>query len=155
MPVIVCDRGAPIQNGVGWKSKREPHYQEWGAVGLLGVYGAAVMPESLYELQFFDNDCGDVNSPACFLDPLPIATSRWTDVVSPLAGEGLPEPDFRDVRTFVEKFSGDGGPMRAAAELDPKVIILQGVLVDFKNIAASVASFIGDAYNHAGPAVCP
>jgi len=133
----------------------DPYYYDWGPVGLLHVYGAAIMPESSYEVQFFDGDCGDVNNPACFSAPLVIDTGRWADVATPFEGEGTAQPDFRDLSQFVFKFRAVGGPIRVAAELDPNVINLQDVFVDFKDIAAAVSSFLGLAYDYAGPAACP
>ena len=76
-------------------------------------------------------------------------------MASPFYGEGTPQPDFKDVSEFVKKFRGDGGPIRAAVELDPNVINLQGVFVDFKDIAAAVSSFRGQTYALDGPAACP
>ena len=59
----------------------DPHFEDWAPLGVLHVFGGSIMPESFYEVQFFDGVCGDVNDPACFSDALPIATSRWADVV--------------------------------------------------------------------------
>ena len=133
----------------------DPHFENWAPLGVLHVYGGSIMPDSVYEVQFFDGDCGDTDNPACFSDPLEIATAHWGDVIAPFEGDGSPQPDFRDVADLVKKFSEVGGPPRAAAELDPNVIVLQGLWIDFKDIAAAGQSFIGAPYNLAGPLVCP
>jgi len=134
----------------------EPYVRDWSHTGLLHVYGPAIMPESVYEVQHYDAACGDVNDPACFSEPLTITTAVWGDVVPPFEGDAgaAAQPDFPDIAALVMKFRADGGPLRAAAELEPNIIDLSGDM-DFKDIAACVTSFQEDPYPLGGPMDCP
>jgi len=114
-------------------------------------------------------ECSDGDCTAAWLD------SSRTDALSPLGYEQqwdtpyiqfgwlslIGGPKIEDqgapylLGSFVLKFQAVGGPMRAAAELDPNVINLHGVFVDFKDIAAAVSSFLGFPYDYEGPNACP
>lgn len=134
----------------------EPHVQDWGAVGLVNVYGPAVMPLSTYVVSYYDVACGDINNPACYSPALELHTSAWGDIV-PLfyiPGSIISEPDFSDISAVVSKFLGNATPTRAQADLDPNVPNLTNA-VDFNDIAAAVNSYLGLPYPYDGPTACP
>jgi len=135
----------------------DPHFMEWGPVGLIHSYGPEIMPDSQYEVQFFDGDCGDVNDPACFSDPLPVATSRWADVDPPFADDPVDpgiQPDYRDVAAIVRKFIGFVDPSKMRCDLEPNLLNVNAP-IDFRDIYTCVIAFNVLLYPFDGPTACP
>ncbi len=54
--------------------------RDWGALGQIDVFGEAIVPQGLYEVQAVRCACNTADE-ASFSPPLPIATGRWGDLV--------------------------------------------------------------------------
>ncbi len=72
---------------------------------------------------------------------------------------GAPQPDFVDISAVVAKFTGEpGAVIKAQAQLQPNVVFPNRT-VDFRDIAADVRAFVGEAYVEGdgitGPCPCP
>jgi len=138
-----------------------PFYGDWSNLGLVHVYGAEVMPGARYRIQTVRDDCVDPSDPVGSLtSAVELFTGKWGDVVAPFAFEGTsPQPDFNDVAAIVRKFTADpSAPSKVDAQLVPNTV-LPGRPVDFKDIAADVAAFLGTPYHElagiTGPCTCP
>lgn len=133
----------------------DPHYRDWTTVGILHVYGGAIVPSSIYEVetlagicQGFEDDCTAVSQ------ALTIVTSRWGDVELPYNPPSTAtQPDFADVSALVNKFkSSPGAPIKARALLAGDDIFgnmsSSTLTVDFSftHIAACVDAFRGKPY---------
>ncbi len=134
----------------------EPYFADFGSGGLLYVYGAEVMPESVYEVQTLHEACdGRFDDESLYSETVAIATARWGDVVEPLAGPlGPPQPDFLDIAAIVKKFQSEVVPTKAQAMLQLNVPPVHAS-VDFRDIALCVDAFMGYVYPYDGPCDCP
>jgi hypothetical protein len=130
-----------------------PHYQEWSTVGLLHVTGSAIVPSSVYEVEYVSQSCMG-NEPDCTAvsAPLSIGTTRWGDVETPYNPPSTTaQPDVGDIAALVKKFqSGSGAPIKARALLagDDAFgnITTLGIDLGFGHIAACVNAFRGGPY---------
>ena len=88
--------------------------------------------------------------------PLDMATTIvWGDIAIPFAHETTSQqPDFRDISGIVAAFVDNDpqAPSVPVADLHPAS---PNGVVDFNDIAACVAAFVGDPYAFDGPTVCP
>jgi len=134
----------------------DPDVRAWDRVGPIHVSGAAIVPESTYEIRRYDHTCGRLEDPACYSAPLTITTPVWGDCMPPFANDpgADPQPNFVDISGVVSKFLGAENPPRIAAELEPAIIDLS-LSVDFRDIAACVSSFLGAPYSLDPPGHCP
>ncbi len=137
-----------------------PHYQDWSTVGLLNVFGSAIVPSSSYRVEMLagsclgiEDTCTDVSS------PLALITTRWGDVETPYNPPDLSvQPDLSDISALVNKFrSAPGAPIKARALLAGtdqfgNINIVQDL--DFTHISACVDAFRGRPYPYAIQA-CP
>jgi len=120
----------------------------------LAVFGAEVIPDSVYELKGFHPDCTDFDS--CGWTVGTYRTGRWADVVPPFEGdEPGSQPNLGDVSAMLDRFRTTFGcATKSQTQLyanlpDPMR------KVDFADIALSVDAFRGYAYPYPGPTSCP
>jgi hypothetical protein len=135
----------------------EPHFMDWGDIGLLHVYGASLVPSSTYDVRVIHETCAAASSDdASYSDALTIRTAQWGDVVNPFATDGgATQPDFGDIAALVDKFTaGPTAPIKARAQLQPNVPD-PSQAVNFSDIAIIVDAFTGVTYPFEGPGVCP
>jgi len=154
-PVVYRDMftGGYLDNTMS-RLQCDPYFMEWGPVGLIHVYGPEVMPDSVYDIQFYHGDCGDVNDPACFSPPLTVHTAHWGDVTAPFfADDPGYQPDIRDVAALVRKFVGDEFPLKTVADLEGNLLNVQGY-IDFRDISTGVTAILFDPYPFDGPTAC-
>ena len=143
-----------------------PYYQDWSSVGLLHVTGPAIVPSSIYHVEYLSASCmGVEGSPACQSGGSSVSaqatlrTTRWGDVESlynpPSANA---QPDVGDIAALVSKFrSAPGAPIKARALLagvDQFGNVNMAGDFDFTHIAACVDAFRGRPYPYTLPA-CP
>jgi len=133
----------------------DPHFDNFGAPGLMHVFGTGVIPGATYEVQTVDSTCVDLNDPACYSAPLVVQTGAWGDLAKPFKSVEIPtQPDFKDIAAEVESFLGaPGAPIKARAQLQPNVPD-PNLDVDFKDIAEAVAAFVTGVYPYEGPNSC-
>ena len=124
------------------------------------MYGAEIVPSSVYQVQRASEFCPELADEACWSAPLTITTAKYGDVW-PLFAAPLNsyQPDFNDIAALVQKFLAAGpatAPIKAVAQLQPNVVF-PGRPIDFKDIAADVQAFLGAAYStvEPGPCACP
>ncbi len=134
----------------------EPYFMDWSAMPIFSMYGAEMVPSSVYTIDAFDEACGDYDNPACYSAPWMIKTGRWGDVVPPFASlNGPTQPDFLDIAGTVDKFKDVvGAPRKSRAQLQPNVAD-PSVPVNFADITAAVEAFRGAGYPFPGPTPCP
>ena len=46
----------------------DPFFTNWSSLGLLHVFGSAIVPDSMYEIEMVDAGCPDLNDPSCYTD---------------------------------------------------------------------------------------
>ncbi len=138
----------------------DPYYQDWSTVGLLHLFGSAIVPSSVYEVENLAASCqGDEAGCAAVSAPLSIVTTRWGDVVEPFNPPSTTsQPDFADIGALVNKFkSAAGAPIKARAllagtnangDIDPTPDL------GFTHISACVDAFKGLPYPYT-IASCP
>ncbi len=138
----------------------DPYYQDWSTVGLLHVFGSAIVPSSMYEVENVAASCqGSEENCTAVSAHLSISTTRWGDVVEPFNPPSTTsQPDFGDIGALVNKFkSAPGAPIKARAllagtnangDIDPTPDL------GFTHISACVDAFKGFPYPYA-IASCP
>jgi len=136
-----------------------PHYQVWPTNTTIHVYGAEIVPSSVYDLEHVAASCqGNEASCTAVSAAVQIATTRWGDVdgaYNPPAP--TTQPDAIDIGALVDKFRSQvGAPLKAQglmAANDLTVALSQDL--GFNEIAACVNAFQGFQYPNTGPCVCP
>ncbi len=136
----------------------EPYFRDWSTVTEIHVYGGDIVPGSIYHMQTLRELCADdIDNAANYSEPLEVTTLPWGDIVEPWFDnvEGVPQPDFKDISSVVAKFQAlPTSVTKARAQLRPNCV-LPWRQIDFKDIAAGVSAFVGDAYWYHGPCACP
>jgi len=127
------------------------YYHDWSTIGLLHVYGEAVVPSASYAVEALACAGGI----AAATGSLAIETGVWGDVVAPFAADGTsPQPDFTDIAAVVATFiDAPGNPGKARAQLQPGVPD-PAAAIDFKDIADAVQAFLNEPYPYSGPTGC-
>jgi len=135
-----------------------PYYGNWAETGKISVYGAEIMPNSVYYVQRASSDCPNLADEFCWSDPLGLETGKFGDVAPIFAGPGNPpQPDFSDIAALVQKFLAmPTAPVKAVAQLQPNVVYPDRS-IDFRDIATCVQAFLGVPYGDVflGPCACP
>ncbi len=133
----------------------EPFFGDWDSIEIVHVYGDAVLPNSLYEVQMVGSDCVDVNDTSCHSGPLQIYTGQWCDVTAPYYTPfGSSQPDIADVLAVVSKWLGESEPRKALAQLQPN-ILKPATSVGISDVLVAVDAWLGSPYPYAGPTSCP
>ena len=132
----------------------DPYFTDWGSVGLLHVYGPAILPDSVYDIQIIEENCSLTNE-GNFSTPLTVTTRRRGDVISPFNPPSTSQPNFADITALVNKFVGIvGAPRLVEAKLQPD-LVEPGAAISFLDISNGVDGFRGLPYVFAGPTSCP
>ena len=161
-PAVYIESEAAPTPFIAARLECKPHYQDWTSVGsipidILHVYGAEIVPSSIYSVQAVDLSCLD-NETACadVSCPLDVSTARWGDVVAPFNPPSMEtQPDMIDISKLVDKFrSVVGAPIKAHALLAGQIVCLSQD-VGFADIGACVSAFGGFGYGYPGPGTCP
>jgi hypothetical protein len=120
--------------------------RDWGAEGLVHLYGAIIVPGGTYEVRACDSVGGSCSNP-----PLVVNTVRYGDVVLPLSAA---PPTFLDISAVVDKFKGLSGSIsKTRAKMQPN-IPSNAANIGFLDISDVVNAFKGFGYPYAG-AGCP
>ena len=171
-PVEVSERTRPpLPNALAAPLGCCPYYRAWDAAALaaefgpdanaaiINVYGAEIVPCSVYELQVVDFSCARLLDEGCFSDVFVVETGKWGDVWEPLGG--VEQPSFIDIGKLVEKFKGipyhagpppSGAPPQARAMMRGNSPPLTQA-VSFLDIGSVVNAFKRMPYPEAGPDV--
>jgi hypothetical protein len=123
----------------------EEHYQDWGGVDLLHVYGAEVVPDSVYEVGVVSPGCNPQGGQV-----LTIATTTRGDIVSPFGS-----PNFDDIAASVAKFKeAPTAVIKVRGMLQPGILDLNQ-RISFRDISDTIAGFKSIPYPYGVPASCP
>ena len=122
-----------------------PYYTDWSNISLLNIYGAEIVPSSLYGVQAIEIGCG-INSPTCYSSSLIINTSRWGDVVEPFNPPIMGQPTFADISAIVNKFKNTQGAISKVRAKLSNVIVNLNTDVSFADISVDVDAFKGKGY---------
>ncbi len=132
----------------------EPFFGNWDSIEIVHVYGDAVLPNSLYEVQMVGSDCVDTTDTTCHSSPLQIYTGQWCDVAPPYYTPfGSSQPDIADVLAIVSKWLGESEPRKAFAQLQPNVLN-PGTNVGISDVLVAVDAWLGSPYPYPGPTSC-
>lgn len=131
-----------------------PTFMDWATVPVVHGFGAAVVPQSVYEIQAVDRSCETtLGDESCYSPPLTVVTGEWGDVVAPFGG--ATQPNFGDVTALVDKFKSLPTSLpRVRAQLRPNVVVPANN-VSFQDVSLLVGAFQGTPYSFAGPSACP
>jgi len=147
---------APSSTFWGSRLSCEPFFTDWGALGVVHVFGGEIVPESSFTVEVIRESCSRIGIDETALsDPVPSVSGVWGDVVSPFAGVGPRQPDFTDIASVVAKFiQGPTAPIKASAQLQANTP-RPDEPISFRDIAAAVSGFIPEPYPFVGPCACP
>lgn len=127
-----------------------PYAADWSTIGLLNVYGDAVIPGATYGIA--TESCGGTVAAG---SEVMVSTGAWGDIVGPFAGSGSAQPNFTDISSVVDAFLSDpASPGKSRAQLQPNLPD-PNAQVDFNDVSAAVSAFLGQTYPYAGPTACP
>ena len=113
-----------------------------------------MVPHSTYTVQGVTSDCGADTAEENFSASTELVTQKWGDIVPPFWTPGAFQPDFNDIAAVVQSFvDGATAPNKPRAQLQPSVPA-PSESIDFRDIAAAVAAFVGDFYPFDGPGSC-
>ena len=127
-----------------------PFCTDWGNISLLDVYGGAVLPNSLYDVQAVDCAC-NLSDPASYSAARRIGTSECGDVIAPFGGAA--QPNFADINAVVSCFQClAGAPRLARCDIHPCLPPNQNA--NFQDINRAVMGFQGGICP-CNPGTCP
>ena len=133
-----------------------PYYTDWAAVGLVHVYGAEIMPSSIYAVQAIEQDCDINGGESNYSASLNLGTGRWGDVVSPFNPPSPQiQPNSIDIVGLVNKLRGvPGAPTKLYAQLQPAILDPSDEIsaLDIVSVVDAVKAF---AYPYSGIVACP
>ena len=155
-PVEYLERTSPQPTFLAAKLQCTPYYRDWSTVGLVHVYGAEIMPSSLYHLQAIEPECDVKGGETNYSTSLTLATARWGDVDPPFNPPSTQsQPDTIDIVGLVNKFKDlTGAPTKVYARLQP-AILDPGNGVNALDILSAVDAFKGFPYAYTGIVACP
>ena len=134
-----------------------PYYTDFGSLGAVRVYHAAVVPGAAYTVDVIDAACAPDNE-SKFSTPLSVETSGWGDLVGSCGTLPCAPPDgsadvTTDVVSILDKFSNlPGAPDKARTDLMPET---PNRLIDIEDVVAGLDAFSGVPYTAPVPAICP
>jgi hypothetical protein len=130
---------------------------DWGAGGLVHVFGPGVLPSSVYEIEAVEEGC-DLHNAGNYSAPFIAATTRWGDVAEPYQAPSpaeLTQPNIQDIASVVDKFRGlPDAIAKPRAQLQPSSPN-PAAAINVLDIAAVVDAFKGASYRFNGPQACP
>ncbi|MBI1825293.1 MAG: hypothetical protein HY287_04875 [Planctomycetes bacterium] len=133
-----------------------PYYADFAAVGLIHVYGDAVVPSSVYDVVVFDGTCNG-NEATCteFSSSLQIKAARWGDTMPPFQIEGGPlnQPSASDYVTVIDKVARINTASKVLMQLQPNIPDPSRT-TNVLDTTDDVSSFHKFAYPYAGPTSC-
>ncbi len=134
----------------------QPHFADWGALGVVHAYGMEIMPSSIYTVQNIHQNCSaELTNEGNYSLPLIVPTGKWADVVAPFAATSSMQPNFQDISSIVGKFQGaPTAPIKARAQLQPNLPD-PNAGVSFQDVFTAVSAFQGATYPFSGPVSCP
>jgi len=131
----------------------EPFYHDWGSIELLHITGIAVVPRSLYEIQFI-MEGANINNIESYTPTLTVLTGKWGDVSEPFSSPENIQPSINDVLSIVRKWKGQFDPIKSQSQLQPNILD-PSVGVNISDVLIDVKAWKGFPYPYDGPSECP
>jgi hypothetical protein len=126
-----------------------PYYQVWEPDELLHVYGAAIVPSSVYHVDAIAEGCNR-NEWFNYSGPISLVTAEWGDVCPPTG-----PASFLDIVAVVDGFRAIPTALpKTQVQLQPNVPNPAAV-ISFADIDQVTSSFRGFSYGFSGPDSCP
>lgn len=146
----------------------EPYFTDWGNVGLLHIYGDAIVPGSRFEVQAVFEGCSLLSESNYSAPPFQASTTRWADVAqpfqqtcevsgcSPCTNENcVSQPDVLDIAGIVSALKDvPGAPSKVEAQLHPNSADPLANL-NVLDVAVAVDAVKRSGYPFPGPTSCP
>ncbi len=136
-------------------------FRDWSALGIIHVFGEAIIPGATYDIQVLDTTCSEF-IPTHFSDPVTVVNPRWADAVGPfVAGQGVwsaPNGSVDvggDVVAILDKFKNTPtAPKKARSDIQPRDLDFKISIVD---VTRALDAFSGQQYPFApsGTSACP
>ncbi len=151
-PQTYVDTLDPPTNIVASALQCDPYFSDWAGISELHVYGEAIVPEAVYDVQAV---ACDETIEANFSPPLVIATSVWADAGVPFQPDTAgTQPNVVDVTTVVDRVKQvTGASSRAFAQLQPNLLDLTRN-ANVTDVTMCVDAVKGDPYPLSGPVGC-
>lgn len=127
----------------------DPFIADWSSVGLLHVYGAAVIPDALYSIRTASEECVLSGQQWCMGFPFHYETNKWGDVTEPYLGSA--QPNFGDITYIVDAFKNSMGTDVRADLLGPGSTGQPNTpdeKSNFVDITAAVDAFKGQSFTY-------
>jgi hypothetical protein len=134
-----------------------PYFANWEAMGVVRMYGDAIIPSSVYTIHQVPIACeDDPNDPSCF-GPVQIAqTGQWGDAAPPFArSDQAAQPDLADLAEIADAFRGlfDSAP-KSLTQLHG-IVPNPLIKVDFLDVHLAIHAVRGKPYPYPVPPPCP
>ncbi|UCC29969.1 MAG: exo-alpha-sialidase [Phycisphaerales bacterium] len=137
------------------KLQCDADFRDWNALGTVYLYGAAVVPDGVYDIQAIEIGCTlalDGNYSA----GLQLTTSLWGDLVRNCITTPCGPPDgvvnITDITAVVDKFKNlDGAPIKSRCDLEPNQ---PDLLINVSDASEALDAFRGFGYPLDGPGGC-
>jgi cysteine-rich repeat protein len=137
----------------------EPHFMDWGEVGLLHVFGSEIVPakyqvsetvQSSYEVQTATADCLALGEESCFSPPVTITTAIFADTTASFGSHSL--ADMVLVISAFRYFYQNSPKTRA--QLAPVSVSPENAVtaLDLNYVRLG---YVGHPFPPPGPFVCP
>jgi len=147
----IPDPPLPALRGAMLMCEASPTNAQVWTTGDLHLFGTSIVPASRYNVRMCDENGASCSPPRL------VATSKWGDVLGPFGGGA--QPNFTDINSIVQKFIGI-----ASAPSTPRADLVApgnfgepnkpNQVVNFADVAADIAAFMGTPYPYTVPA-CP
>jgi len=128
--------GAPLE------CTTTPYMQVWHGLDVIHCFGAAIAPNSTYEISLCESVAGPCSEPRI------VQTGEWADVVAPFGGAS--QPSFGDISATVDAFRGIAG--HAGIMRTDMVPAIPNHVANFQDISAAVDAFRGFPFPFLPPA---
>jgi hypothetical protein len=155
-PTFGCGASPGPRAFTGARLQCTPHFQDWGAVGLIDVWGPEVTPGAIYRVRHVEESCADAGFESGSVT-LGVNTSAHGDILSDSSTNPPGPPntvvDGSDIVGVLNKFRNVAGAVRKSrAELAPGTI---DMLIQVNDITLVVDAFSNDPFPFGAPVACP
>ena len=134
----------------------QPVFVDWGNVGFVQVFDAAIVPGGSYTVEAISASCFSIGSENYSL-PFRTATGHWGDVVGECENLGCGVPDgavdiTSDIVAILNRFGNrPGAPPKVSVDLEPNI---PDQKINISDVVFALDAFRGLEYPFAGRSDC-
>lgn len=152
-----AERGQPPSTFAGAELRCTPYFADWGSLGVVQVFGDAILPSSEYILQQVPIECqNDLGNEQCYTQPVTLRTARWGDVAEPFARSDQPaQPDMGDIAAIIDTFLGLTDSLSKTRTQIRGNVVEAVYSVSFVDVTLAADALRGLPYPYPGPQSCP